>query len=67
MVAKLKGKFLLKDYQLYLYKQMKNLRPRLMIAREYIEEFYKVNIRASYTEESSKKVFRYINGLIFDI
>jgi hypothetical protein len=67
MVAKLKGKFLPKDYQLTLYRQMQNLRQRLLTVREYTEEFYKVNIRASYTEDSSEKVARYMNGLRLEI
>ena len=35
MVSKLKDKFLPKDYQLVLYKQMQNLRQRLLTVREY--------------------------------
>jgi hypothetical protein len=34
-----------------------------MSVREYTEEFYKVNIRAGYIENTSEKVARYINGL----
>lgn len=67
MIAKMKAKFLPRDYQLALYKQMQNLRQRLLTVREYTEEFYKVNIRAGYTEDNSEKVARYINGLRFDI
>ena len=40
MVAKLRGKFLPKDYQSSLYRQMQNLKQRLMTIREYTEEFY---------------------------
>ena len=46
MVAKLRGKFLPSDYQLSLFRQMHNLRQRLMTVKEYTKEFYKVNIRA---------------------
>lgn len=46
MVTKLRGKFLPCDYQLSLFRQMQNLRHRLLTVKEYIEEFYKVNIRA---------------------
>jgi hypothetical protein len=67
MVAKLKGKFLPKYYQLALYRQMQNLRQRFLVVREYTEEFYKVNIRTSYTEDSSEKVARYMNGLRLEI
>ena len=35
--------------------------------REYTEEFYKVNLREGYIEDSSEKATRYINGLRMDI
>ena len=35
--------------------------------REYIEEFYKVNLRAGYIEDTSEKTTKYINGLRMDI
>jgi hypothetical protein len=35
--------------------------------REYTEEFYKVNLRAGYVEDSSEKTVRYINGLRMEI
>lgn len=35
MVAKMRAKFLPKDYQLTLYRQMQNLRQRLLSVREY--------------------------------
>ena len=35
--------------------------------REYIEEFYKVNLRVGYAEESTEKATRYVNGLRMDI
>ena len=46
---------------------MQNLRQRLLTIREYIEEFYKVNLRAGYVEESIEKNARYINGLRMEI
>lgn len=46
LVVKLREKFLPKDYQLSLYRQMQNLRQRLLTVREFTEEFYKFNIRA---------------------
>ena len=67
MVAKLKEKFLPKDYQLALYRQTRNLRQRLLTVKEYTEEFYKINIRARYTEDTSEKVARYMISLKFDI
>jgi hypothetical protein len=67
MVAKLRGKFLPQDYQLSLFRQMQNLRQRLMSVREYTKEFYKVNIRAGYVEDTAEKISRYMNGLRMDI
>ena len=66
MIAKLKEKFLPKDYQLALYRQMENLRQRLLTVREYAKEFYGINNRVGYTEDTSKKVARYMNGFKFD-
>ena len=67
MVANMRAKFLPKYYQLILYRQVQNLRKILLIVREYIEEFYKVNLRVGYVEESAEKVARYVNGLRMDI
>ena len=38
-----------------------------MIVREYIEEFYKVNIIYGHIEDTPERVSRYVNGLRFDI
>jgi hypothetical protein len=35
--------------------------------KEYTEEFYKLNIRAGHMENDEEKVFRYINGLRYEI
>ena len=67
MVAKLKGNFLPKDYQLYLFRKMHNLMEKKLTVKEYIVEFYKANIRAGYVEDLPKRVARYINGLRFEI
>jgi hypothetical protein len=45
MVAKLKAKFMPKDYQINLFMKMQNLRQKGMTIKEYIEEFYRLNIR----------------------
>jgi hypothetical protein len=45
---------------------MKILKHRSMSVREYTE-FYKVNIRNGYVEDTLEKVARYINGLRLDI
>ena len=67
MVAKMRAKFLPIDYQLTLYRQMQNLRQRIFTVREYNEEFYKVNLRAGYVEDSTEKTVRYVNGLRMEI
>ena len=38
-----------------------------MTVRNYTEEFYKVNLRAGYLEDTSEKTTRYISGLRLDI
>ena len=67
MVAKMRAKVLAKYYQLTLYRKMQNLRQRLLTVQEYNEEFYKINLRASYVEESAENTARYINGLGMEI
>lgn len=67
MVAKLRGKFLPKGYMPTLFRSIQNIKQRAMTVREYPEEFYKVNIRAQYVEDSAEKIARYINGLKLDI
>ena len=63
MTAKLKGKFIPKDYTLILLRKMKNIRQKSMTVREYTEEFYKVNIRYGHIEDTPERVSRYVNGL----
>lgn len=67
MVEKMKSKLLPKDYQLTLYKHMKNIKQQIMTMREYIEEFYKVNLREGYVNDILEMTTRYINGLRLDI
>ena len=50
MVAKLKGRFLPRDYQIALHRQVQNLRQKGLTIKEYTEEFYRVNLRARYTK-----------------
>lgn len=38
-----------------------------MTMREYTEEFYKINLRAGYIEDTTEKVGRYLNGIRYDI
>jgi len=67
MVAKLKGRFLPRDYQIALHMQVKNLKQKGLMVREYTEEFYRVNFRAGYTEDTIERTTRYVNGLRLDI
>ena len=67
MIAKMRAKFLPKYYQLIQYRQVHNIRKRLLTVTEYTEEFYKVNLRVGYVEESTEKDDRYVNGLRMDI
>ena len=67
MVAKMRAKFFPKHYQLIMYRQVQNLRKILLTMGEYIELFYKVNLRAGYVEELLEKDARYVNGIRMDI
>ena len=50
MVAKLKGKFLSRDYQLNIFRQMHNLKKKFISVKEYTEEFYRLSIRSGHME-----------------
>jgi hypothetical protein len=67
MIAKMKEKFIPKDYQITLFRRMQNLRQKLMIVKEYTEEFYRLNIKAGHQESDDEKVTIYMNGLIYYI
>jgi hypothetical protein len=67
MVAKLKAKFIPKDYQINLFRKLQNLRQKGMTVKEYTEEFYRLNIRTGQQERDKEKVARYINGLRYEI
>jgi hypothetical protein len=67
MVAKMKAKFIPKDYQITLFQRMQNLRQKLMSMKEYTEEFYKINIKAGHWESDNQKFARYMNGMRYDI
>jgi hypothetical protein len=67
MIAKMKAKFIPRDYQITLFRRMQNLRQKLMTVKEYTEEFYKLNIRAGHRESDDEKVAIYINGPRYDI
>jgi hypothetical protein len=67
MIAKMKAKFIPRDYQISLFRRMQNLRQKLMTVKEYTEEFYRLNIRAGHRESNDEKVARYLNGLRYEI
>jgi hypothetical protein len=67
MVAKMKEKFIPRDYQITLFRRMQNLRQKLMSVKEYTEEFYRLNIREGHQESDDEKFARYMNGLRYDI
>jgi hypothetical protein len=63
MIANMKVKFIPRDYQITLFRKMQNLRQKMMIVKEYTEEFYRLNIRAGHCESNDEKFARYMNGL----
>jgi hypothetical protein len=38
-----------------------------MTVKEYTEELYKLTIRVGHRESNDEKVYRYMNGLRYDI
>jgi hypothetical protein len=67
MIAKMKAKFIPRDYQITMFRRMQNLRQKLMIVKEYTKELYRLNIRAGHRESDDEKVVRYMNGLRYEI
>lgn len=63
MIAKMKSKLLPKYYQISLYRQVQNLRQRMMVVKEYTDKFYKVNLRAGYVEDSPEKTSIFVKGI----
>jgi hypothetical protein len=63
MIAKMKAKFISRDYQITLFRRVQNLRQKLMTVKEYTEEFYRLNIRAGHRESDDKNVARYLMAL----
>jgi hypothetical protein len=55
MIAKMKEKFIPRDYQITLFRRIQNLRQKLMTVKEYTEEFYKLNIKAGHCESNDEK------------
>jgi sarcosine oxidase delta subunit len=69
MVAKLKAKFIPKDYHINLFRRLQNLRQKGMTVKEYTKYFYRLNIKARQKERErdEEKVSRYINILRYEI
>jgi hypothetical protein len=67
MVAKMKAKFIPKDYQINMFRKMQNPRQKGMIVKEYTKEFYRLNIRTRQRERGEEKNSRYIIGLRYEI
>jgi hypothetical protein len=58
MVAKIKAKFIPKDYQLNLFKNLQNMRQKGLSVKEYTEEFYNLNIREGHKENDEETFSR---------
>ena len=67
MVANLKAKFILKDYQINIFRRLQNLRQKSLSVKEYTEEFYRLNIKDGQKENEDEKTTIYINGLRSEI
>jgi hypothetical protein len=67
MVAKLKEKFIPKDYQINIYRRLQNLKQRGLLVKNYTKEFYQLNIRVGKKANEYEKIARYINGLRYEI
>ena len=62
-----KNKFLPIDFQVSFLRNMQNLRQKEMIVKQYIGEFYKLDIRFGHMDDEVEKVARYLNGLRYRI
>lgn len=50
-MAKLKGNFLPKDYEIQLYKRLQGLRQKEQDVKEYTDEFLKLSIKSGREED----------------
>ena len=50
-----------------MFRRMKNLIQKGMTVKEYIKDFYRLNIRDGQRERDEEKVSIYINGLRYNI
>jgi hypothetical protein len=67
MVAKLKVKFIFKHYQISMFRTLSNLGQKGLSMKEYIEEFYRLKIKAGHRQSDEENVARYINGQRYEI
>jgi hypothetical protein len=67
MVANMKAKFILKDYQINMSRRLKNLRYKILSMKEYTEEFYRLNIKVGQKENEDENTTKYINGMRYEI
>lgn len=67
MVAKFKGKFLPKDYEVQLYKKLQGLKQKDLDIKTYNNEFYKLSIRSRWDEDEVEKMAKYLGFLRFNI
>ena len=61
IIAKMKSKFMPKEYQISLDRQVQTLKQRMMIVNEYTEEFYKIKLRVGYVEDTPDKTKIFVN------
>ena len=63
MLAKLKWKLILRDYELDLLKKIQGLKQVEKFVQEYTEEFYEILIRTGHAETDKEKMAHYLYGL----
>lgn len=66
-MAKIKGNFLSSDYASQMFKKLQGLKQKEMDVKSYIEEFYRLSIRAGHMEDEVEKIARYLSELRFNI
>lgn len=55
------------DYEVHLYRRMKNLKQKDLEVASYIEEFHKLSLRSGHREDEKENVAKYLNVLKFNI
>lgn len=62
MVARLKAKFIPRDYEMELFQKLEKMKQKDMSVKEYTEEFYKMVIRSGHHQMDRENMAKYING-----